>query len=139
MKKFLEEKMLGNPSGINKFLNLKYLSSKDEEHYFSVSFDESSINPRGFVQGGMITAALDQASSMAFIGDNNGTAAPLTTDLHVLFHRSLPLGDAKITVKFIKIGRQIVTMEARIFDEEDKLVSSMMHTAVNFAIPKQED
>ena len=104
MKKFLEEKMLGNPSGINKFLNLKYLSSKDEEHYFSVSFDESSINPRGFVQGGMITAALDQASSMAFIGDNNGTAAPLTTDLHVLFHRSLPLGDAKITVKFIKIG-----------------------------------
>ena len=139
MKKFLEEKMLGNPSGINKFLNLKYLSSKDEEHYFSVSFDESSINPRGFVQGGMITAALEQASSMAFIGDNNGTATPLTTDLHVLFHRSLPLGDAKITVKFIKIGRQIATMEARIFDEEDKLVSSMMHTAVNFAISKQED
>ena len=61
MKEFLEE-MLGNPSGINEFLNLKYLSSKGEEHYFSVTFDESSMNPRGFVQGGMITAALDQAS-----------------------------------------------------------------------------
>ena len=97
------------------------------------------MNPRGFVQGGMITAALDQASSMAFIGKNNGIAAPLSTDLHTLFHRSLPLGEANITVKFIKIGRQIATMEARIFDRDEKLVATLMHTAVNFAIPKQED
>ena len=138
MKEFLEE-MLGNPVGINKFFNLKYLSSKDDEHHFSVTFDESSMNPRGFVQGGMITAALDQASSMAFIGNNNGNAAPLSTDLHTLFHRSLPLGEANITVKFIKIGRQIATMEARIYDEDKKLVATFMHTAVNFAIPKQED
>ena len=138
MKDCLTE-MLANPFGINEFLNLKYLSSKGEEHYFSVTFDESSMNPRGFVQGGMITAALDQASSMAFIGNNNGTAAPLSTDLHTLFHRSLPLGEANITVKFIKIGRQIATMEARIFDENDKLVATLMHTAVNFSIPKQED
>ena len=39
MKEFLEE-MLGNPFGINKFLNLKYLSSNDDEHYFSVIFDD---------------------------------------------------------------------------------------------------
>ena len=118
---------------------MKYLSSNDDEHYFLVTFDESSMNPRGFVQGGMITAALDQASSMAFIGNNNGTAAPLSTDLHTLFHRSLPVGKANITVKFIKIGRQIATMEARIFDDNNKLVATLMHTAVNFAIPKQED
>jgi len=30
-------------------------------------------------------------------------------------------------------------MEARIFDDNDKLVATLMHTAVNFAIPKQED
>ena len=76
MKDFLEE-MLGNPFGINKFLNLKYLSSKGEEHYFSVTFDESSMNPRGFVQGGMITAALDQASSMAFIGEQQWNCCSL--------------------------------------------------------------
>ena len=59
--------------------------------------------------------------------------------LHTFFHRSLPLGEANITVKFIKIGRQIATMEARIFDKNEKLVATLMHTAVNFSIPKQED
>ena len=38
-----------------------------------------------------------------------------------------------------KIGRQIATMEARIFDRDEKLVATLMHTAVNFAIPKHED
>ena len=128
MKEFLEE-MLGNPFGINKFLNLKYLSSNDDEHYFSVTFDESSMNPRGFVQGGMITAALDDATSAAMISGYEEKKAPMTTDLHVLFHRPLPIGPATMKVKIIKLGRSSATSEGRIYNTEDKLVATLLHTA----------
>ena len=128
MKEFLDE-MLGKPAGINKFLNLKYLSSKEEEHYFSVTFDESSMNPRGFVQGGMITAALDDATSAAMISGYDEKKAPMTTDLHVLFHRPLPLGSAKMKVKIIKLGRSSATSEGRIYNLENKLVATLLHTA----------
>ena len=48
----------------------------------------------GFVQGGMISAVLDDATSIAMISGYENNKAPMTTDLQVLFHRPLPLEDA---------------------------------------------
>ena len=86
-------------------------------------------NPMGFVQGGMITTALDDATSAVMISGYKEKKAPMTTDLHVLFHRPLTLGKAMMEVKVIKLGQKSATSEGRIFNQENKLVATLLHTA----------
>ena len=83
------------------FLNLEFESVNDGVFVFSCEFNEMCSNPMGFVQGGMITTALDDATSAVMISGYKEKKAPMTTDLHVLFHRPLPLGKAMMEVKVI--------------------------------------
>ena len=86
------------------FLNLEFESANDGVFVFSCEFNEMCSNPMGFVQGGMITTALDDATSAVMISGYKEKKAPMTTDLHVLFHRPLPLGKAMMEVKVIKLS-----------------------------------
>ena len=111
------------------FLSLKYVETKEEEMVFTCHFKKDCSNPMGFVQGGMITAALDDATSAAMISGYEEKKAPMTTDLHVLFHRPLALGKATMEVNLIKLGARSATSEGRMFNLDGKLVATLMHTA----------
>ena len=111
------------------FLNLEFESVNDGVFVFSCEFNEMCSNPMGFVQGGMITTALDDATSAVMISGYKEKKAPMTTGLHVLFHRPLPLGKAMMEVKVIKLGQKSATSEGRIFNQENKLVATLLHTA----------
>ena len=63
LKKFSEE-FFGKSM---EFLNLQFVSVTDDVFTFSCEFNELCSNPMGFVQGGMITTALDDATSAAMI------------------------------------------------------------------------
>tara|TARA_B100000214_G_scaffold65936_2_gene43685 strand:+ start:10072 stop:10479 length:408 start_codon:yes stop_codon:yes gene_type:complete len=125
LKKF-NERFLG-PS--MQFFNLRYESLEGEEIFFSCEFDKVCGNPMGFVQGGMIAAALDDATSAAMISGYAEKKAPMTTDLHVLFHRPLAIGKASMKVNIIKLGKRSATSEGRIYDADGKLVATLLHTA----------
>ena len=125
LKKFNQE--FFGPS--MKFFNLKYDSLKGDRIIFSCEFNEMCGNPMGFVQGGMISAALDDATSAAMISGYEQKKAPMTTDLHILFHRPLALGKATMEVNLIKLGARSATSEGRMFNLEGKLVATLMHTA----------
>ena len=123
------------PGKTMQFFNLKYIEIKNEEIIFSCQFTETSTNPRGFVQGGMITAVLDDATSASMISGYERKKAPLTTDLHMLFHRPLEIGTASIKVKIIKLGNRSATSEGRLYNHQDKLVATLLHTAQPVDIP----
>jgi uncharacterized protein (TIGR00369 family) len=125
LKKFTEEFF----GASMEFLELKYVETIEEEIIFLCNFKKECSNPMGFVQGGMITAALDDATSAAMISGYKEKKAPMTTDLHVLFHRPLPIGPATMKVKIIKLGRSSATSEGRIYNAEEKLVATLLHTA----------
>ena len=125
LKKFNEE--FFGPS--MEFFNMKYDFLKGEKIIFSCEFNEMCGNPMGFVQGGMISAALDDATSAAMISGYEEKKAPMTTDLHILFHRPLALGKATMEVNLIKLGARSATSEGRMFNLEGKLVATLMHTA----------
>ena len=125
LKKFNQE--FFGPS--MEFFNMKYDSLKGEKIIFSCEFNEMCGNPMGFVQGGMISAALDDATSAAMISGYEEKKAPMTTDLHILFHRPLALGKATMEVNLIKLGARSATSEGRMFNLEGKLVATLMHTA----------
>ena len=67
------------------FLSLEYIESTDDEMIFSCKFKEECSNPMGSVQGGMITAALDDATSAAMISGYDEKKAPMTTDYMSFF------------------------------------------------------
>ena len=119
------------------FFNLKFVEKNDDIIIFSCSFPDSCTNPMGFVQGGMISAVLDDATSIAMISGYENKIAPMTTDLHVLFHRPLALEDARIEVKIIKLGNRSATAEGRIFNSDSKLAATLMHTAQPVDAPNQ--
>ena len=120
-----------------RFFNLKYEDDDNEVFRFSALFPEDSANPMGFVQGGMISAVLDDATSVVMISGYKGKKAPLTTDLHVLFHRPMPLGRANIEVKIIKLGNRSATAEGRIYSTDNKLVATLLHSAQPVDRPPQ--
>lgn len=133
----LEKLKNGSAGPSMRFFNLKYEDDDNEVFRFSALFPEESANPMGFVQGGMISAVLDDATSVVMISGYKGKKAPLTTDLHVLFHRPMPLGRANIEVKIIKLGNRSATAEGRIYSNDNKLVATLLHSAQPVDRPPQ--
>ena len=132
------EKLKNESAGPSmRFFNLKYEDNDNEVFRFSALFPEDSANPMGFVQGGMISAVLDDATSVVMISGYKGKKAPLTTDLHVLFHRPMSLGRANIEVKIIKLGNRSATAEGRIYSTDNKLVATLLHSAQPVDRPPQ--
>ena len=122
-----------SPSG--KFLNFEFMKEENGTFFFEIIFPPETASPLNLVQGGMIDAALDEATSMTAYIAFKEEKLPLTTDHHVLFHRPMPLGKATMQTKIIKYGKTVTTIEGKLFDQNERLVATMLHTALPTSIP----
>ena len=122
-----------SPSG--KFLNFEFIKEENGIFFFEIIFPPETASPLNLVQGGMIDAALDEATSMTAYIAFKEEKLPLTTDHHVLFHRPMSLGKATMQTKIIKYGKTVTTIEGKLFDQNKKLVATMLHTALPTSIP----
>ena len=122
-----------SPSG--KFLNFEFIKEENGIFFFEIIFPPETASPLNLVQGGMIDAALDEATSMTAYIAFKEEKLPLTTDHHVLFHRPISLGKATIQTKIIKHGKTVTTIEGKLFDQNERLVATMLHTALPTSIP----
>ena len=122
-----------SPSG--KFLNFEFIKEENGIFFFEIIFPPETASPLNLVQGGMIDAALDEATSMTAYIAFKEEKLPLTTDHHVLFHRPMSLGKATIQTKIIKYGKTVTTIEGKLFDQNERLVATMLHTALPTSIP----
>ena len=116
------------PSNTAKFFNLEFLKKIDDTFKIKVTFPPESTNPMNMVQGGMIAAAMDDATAMVIISAYEFKKGPLSTDLHVLFHRPVAVGEAMIEVKIIKLGQKLATVEGKLFNADNKLAATLLHT-----------
>ena len=118
--------------GVGAFFSVDFLEEKNEEFQFTVKFPQQSLNPQGRVQGGMITSALDDCSALAVLFSTMGKRFPNSTDLHTTFHRPLFLETANIRTKILKMGRNIGSVEGKLFNQKGNLVASCLHTGFLF-------
>ena len=116
------------PGNTAKFFNLEFLEQVDDTYKIKVNFPPESTNPMNMVQGGMIAAAMDDATAMVIISAYEFKKGPLSTDLHVLFHRPVAVGDAVIEVRIIKLGQKLATVEGKLFNADNKLAATLLHT-----------
>ena len=118
--------------GVGKFFSINFLRKKDGEFVFEVSFPDECLNPQGTVQGGMISSVLDDCTALCVLFSTKGKRFPNSTDLHTTFHRPLLLEPAIIKASILKIGKNIVSVEGKIFNEKNMLKASCLHTGFLF-------
>ena len=115
--------------GTGKLFKFKPIVYSDGILELEGEFDEYSLNPDGSVQGGMMTAMLDDVTSLLIIAETNGEKYPASTDLHTLHHRPMNQGKVKAKASIIKMGKRIATAKGEIYDCKQELIATLMHTS----------
>ena len=119
-----------NSGGTHKLLKTKFLNLENDIYNFELEFSKQCLNPFNTVQGGMITSAIDEITSISVNIFTKDEYLPSSTDIHTTFHRPLFVGKIFGTAKIIKLGKQIVSIEGRLFSPSGKIAASGLHTAL---------
>ena len=116
--------------GTGKIFNFNFIEYKEGFLKLGAEFTEQTINPNRTVQGGMMTALLDDITSLLIIYESKGSLYPNSTNLHSLHHRPLFEGKVFATATIIKKGKNIATIKGELFNSNGKLAATLMHTVV---------
>lgn len=95
---------------------------------------ESFLNPAGSVQGGLLSAMLDDTmgpAAMAYLG---GARMAQTLELKVNFMRPGKVGRIVGKGRVVHRGREILFLEGVLFDEENRMVATATATARILAV-----
>ena len=119
-------------SGTGKIFQFKLLEYKDGFLKLQGQFPEETLNPDGSVQGGMMTSMLDDVTALLLVIESKGTIYPSSVNLHSHHHRPLFKSTVTATANLLKKGKTIATVQGSIFDKDDKLAATLMHTIFIF-------
>ena len=114
--------------GTGKLFNFKLISYEEECLELEGEFSAESLNPDGSVQGGMMTAMLDDVTALLIIINSNATLYPSSTNLHSHHHRPLFKGTVTAKAQLVKMGKTIATVKGEIYNAQGKLAATLMHT-----------
>ena len=115
--------------GTGKLFNFKFINYSQGKLELEGEFNDFSLNPDGSVQGGMMTAMLDDVTSLLIIVETKGRVYPASTDLHTTHHRPLSMGKVKARASIIKKGKKIASTRGELFNGKGQLVTTLMHTS----------
>ncbi len=116
--------------GTGKIFNFNFIEYKEGFLKLGAEFTVQTLNPNRTVQGGMMTALLDDITSLLIIYESKGSLYPNSTNLHSLHHRPLFEGKVFATATIIKKGKNIATIKGELFNSDGKLAATLMHTVV---------
>lgn len=123
---------------VSKLLGLKILALDADNGTIKVEFAAvpDFINAIGTIQGGIITAMLDDAMgpvATAFLGGQHMTP---TVELKTNFIRPAMIGPLFVEARVVHRGRDIVFLEGAMKDREAKLIATATATARIYDWPK---
>lgn len=128
--------MFKAPAESSRSLGFELLSLDMTKLETRVRFDgkASFTNPAGYVQGGYLTAMLDDAIGMLATVKAAGKSFPSTIDLHTTFLRPVRVGAIEVVARLRNVGRQMIFAEGELFDvrgkEAARAVASLTLTPV---------
>lgn len=113
-------------------LGMRLIEVEQDAKRIRMEFEVSSAfaNPTGAVQGGFITAMLDEAISTCIIIASNVTMTAPTLEMKTSYLRRLMPGKAFVDAKIVKLGRSAAFSEAQCYDDDGKLVATATATAL---------
>lgn len=108
-----------------RWMGMELIEHRPEESYSKLSFSppDEMLNFGGVVQGGFITAMMDDAmgfNCFISLGMKNNQA---TIDLHTHFFSAVPLAPVTVEAWVIKAGKSVAFLEAKLFDQDGNLAA----------------
>lgn len=103
-----------------RFFGLQFSYLEDERCIVEVPVEDYMFNPQGTLHGGVIGFILDVSMGHLckhFLGP------AVTLEMKTQFLRPVDRGRIRCEASFLKKGRGIVSMESRIFDQNEKLLA----------------
>jgi uncharacterized protein (TIGR00369 family) len=119
------------PPASAKLLGWQLLDARPSDGWLKVGFDgkKEFCNPAGFVQGGLLTAMLDDTMGPAAFIMTDGKFYTTTISLTVNFLASAKPGPIIAEAKVIQLGKTIAFMEGRLTAEDGTLIATATTTA----------
>jgi uncharacterized protein (TIGR00369 family) len=119
------------PPASAKLLGWQLLDAKPAEGWLKVGFDgkKEFCNPAGFVQGGLLTAMLDDTMGPAAFIMTEGKFYTTTISLNVNFLASAKPGPLIAEAKVTQLGKTIAFMEGKLASEDGTLIATATTTA----------
>ena len=113
-------------------LGMRLVDLNQAEQWVRMEFDVPQMfaNPTGAVQGGFISAMMDEAMSTAVIIASNVTMTAPTLEMKTSYLKRLMPGPASVTARILKLGKSAAFMEADCFDAKGDLVARATATAI---------
>jgi|SRR5262245_6507477 len=123
---------------VSRLLGWKLLDLNLAEGTIRVQFTavDDFINPIGTIQGGILSAMLDDAMgpvATAFLGGHH--MAP-TVDLKTSFMRPAPVGTLFVEARVVHRGRDMMFLEGAMKDKDARLLATAAATARTYPWPK---
>jgi uncharacterized protein (TIGR00369 family) len=87
------------------------------------------LNPNGSVQGGIVTAFLDEAMSLSVFVATHLKAAVPTLEMKTSFLRPLMTGRARCVGETLRLGRTVGFTEGKLYNEDGVLCATASATA----------
>lgn len=112
-------------------LGLEVLEIDQENSRVTVQFEARPdfCNPIGTVQGGFLTAMLDDAMAIAGVIRSGFTRHVPTLEIKVSFLRPALPGKMRAVGEVLKFGKSIAFFEGSLYDSEGRLVARSSATA----------
>jgi uncharacterized protein (TIGR00369 family) len=107
------------------------VDAKPEQGWIRIGFvgKPEFRNPAGFIQGGILSAMLDDTMGPAVFAMTNGELYTATIDMNVSFLAPAKVGKLFGEATVVQLGKTIAFIEARLTDEAGTLLAKATSTA----------
>jgi len=120
-----------NMPPISKLLGWRLIDLNAEEGIIKVGFKgkREFSNPSGFIQGGMLSAMLDDTMGPAAFIMSGGKLFTPTISMTVNFIAPGKVGPFVCEAKVVQMGKTVVFVEGRLMDESGTLIATATSTS----------
>jgi uncharacterized protein (TIGR00369 family) len=119
------------------FLGYEFQSIDRERGTMRVSFKGSKemLNPRGGVQGGMLTAMMDDAMGSMVVAMTDGAKGPASVDIHTQFLRPAGVETLICEAELVYMTKNSAFTRATLKNEAGEIIATATQTAKLLDIP----
>ena len=108
----------------SQLLGWRLLAHDESKGWIKVGFEGTAdfLNPAGRVQGGILTAMLDDTMGPAVLIKSGGALYPSTIDMNVSFLSAAKPGPLVCEGEVLRLGKTVGFVEGRLTDEDGRLL-----------------
>jgi len=108
-----------------RWMGMKFIEHRPEEMYTKVTFDppQDMRNFGGVVQGGFISAMLDDAMGLNCFISLKMKTMQATIDLHTHYFSAVPIEMTTVEAWVLRAGKSVAFLEAKLYDHNGEFAA----------------